>query len=231
MRSCENYTKTYLKLPRVTSKGKVIVSFYGKKFPELTLKSVLDQTVHPDQLIITSPDVPKELTDKRVVVVHTLSTDYECLTPLLSPLLREKDGDAKIIIVDSNQVYGKDFIETLVEASEISPDAVIFTKGYNAKKSLEKGEKVRDPYNNDIIDVTGGVLVKPKFFQEDVFNIEGNPKAEKFNLDVFLSSYLKRKGVSEVEIRYDENLREIKTLPHDSQHLISYYATIFPSFN
>lgn len=231
MKSCESYSKDYLKLPRVTSKSKVLVSLYAREFPEMLVKSILDQTVHPDQIIITSPAIPSFLSDNKILVVHSTPGNYESLTPLLSPLSREKDGEAKIIIVDSRQVYGKDFVETLVEASENSPDAVIFTKGYNAKKSFDKGEKVDVPYENDVIDVSGGVLIKPKFFGAEIFEIDGVSNAARKDLDVFLSSYLRKKSVSMVQIKYDENFHKIKTISDESLNLISYYAAFFPSFN
>lgn len=238
--SCEQFSKTYLKTPRAQSKGKLIVSMGTDKteFSEIkpSLNSILDQTVHADQLILSvfkdsQIEIPQYLSDSKILITHRVCDNYGDLMCLLSPLLREKDGDAKIILLNDKQLYGEDFIETLVDASEQSPNSVIFTSGYNGKKSLEKGEKVSTPYSNDVIDMSGGVLVKPKFFQEDVFSFENSPNGIDRNPDVFLSSYLHKHGVQITEISYKENFRKMKELIPGSDKAIGYYAALFPSFN
>jgi hypothetical protein len=238
--SCEQFSKTYLKTPRAQSRGKLIVSMGTDKnhFSEikLSLNSILDQTVHADQLILSvfkdsQIEIPQYLTDSKILIMHRLCDDYGDLMCLLSPLLREKDGEAKIILLTDKQIYGEDFIETLVDASEQSPNSVIFTSGYNGKKSLEKGGKVSTPYSNDVIDMSGGVLIKPKFFQEDIFSLENSPNGIHRNPDVFLSSYLHKQGVKFTEISYKENFRKMKELLPGSDKAIGYYAALFPSFN
>lgn len=238
--SCEEFSKAYLKTPRTQSKGKVIVSIGTNKtnFSDIkpTINSILDQTVHADQIILSTQKptdivVPDYLVSQRIINVHRMCENYKGLLCLLSPLIREKDADTKIILVSDNQVYGEDFIETLVEASEQAPNSVIFTRGYNAKKSLALGEKVYTPHENDVIDLTGGVLVKPKFFEEDILNLESQPENIENNPDVFLSSYLHKKKIHFVEIKYNENFGKTKKLLPDSDKLVGYHAALFPSFN
>jgi hypothetical protein len=230
----------YLKTPRTQSSGKVIVSIGTEKsdFSEIRpmINSILDQTVHVDQITLSVKKgsvlaIPEYLERERIIISHKVCEDYKGLLCILSPLLREKDADTKIILVTDNQIYGEDFIETLVDASEKSPNAVIFTRGYNAKKSITMNEKVDVPHDNDVIDITGGVLVKPKFFDEDILNLESQPENIENAPDVFLSSYLHKKNVDFVEIKYNENFRRMKEMLPGSDKTIGYYAALFPSFN
>ena len=236
-RTCEGYAKNYLKSPRAESKGKLIVSM-GTRIDNFdllkaTMNSILDQTVHPDQIILSLPKsssliIPSLFKNDKILIVHQLSTDYGNLNALLSPLLREKDGDAKIILVTDNQIYGTDLIETLVDASEKTPNSVIFTKGYNARQTTLKGYKVDVPYTNDVIDVTGGVLIKPKFFGPDVFEFDDHQSQ---NIDNFLSTYLHQKHVVFTQIKYEENFRKFTEISSDGRSTLSYYAALYPSFN
>lgn len=240
MLPCEKYAKTYLEVPRALGKSKIIISIGtdNTDFEHLkpTLNSILDQTVRPDQIILSNsigkmPNIPSFLQTNKILILHNLQADYKQLNPLLSPLSREKDAETKIIIISESQIYGTDFVETLVEESDKLPNSVVFVKGYNAKKSLEKGERVSTPYDNDVIDVSGGVLIKPKFFEEDILDIENQPKNVLENIDVFLSSYLHKKKIQMSQINYNENFKKNNKLSPDSAKLISYNAILFPSFS
>jgi hypothetical protein len=52
--TCKDVCEKYLTLPRVNCKSKVVVAIYNPKdlATNATIKSILDQTVHPDQIVM-----------------------------------------------------------------------------------------------------------------------------------------------------------------------------------
>uniref|UniRef100_A0A6C0KQD3 Glycosyltransferase 2-like domain-containing protein n=1 Tax=viral metagenome TaxID=1070528 RepID=A0A6C0KQD3_9ZZZZ len=237
--SLDHYAQEYLKTPRANTKNKIIVSMTtttgNLENIKASVNSILDQTVHSDQIIISIPEdkdivLPDYIKNNHIVLVHKLSKDYGKSASIFSPLLREKDGEALIILVDDAGIYGSDFIETLVDTSNQNPNSVIFVSGYNGKELAVNKTKVNNPESNDIISVPDGVLIKPKFFNDDIFNLEDSPQDIINTPDVLLSSYLKKHNINSVQIRYDENFRKFKYVLPNSERNISYFASLFPSF-
>lgn len=239
-KSIETYAKEYLKSPRASTKHKIIVSMTttteNLENIKTAINSILDQTVHPDQIIISIPSdrdiqLPDYIKNNNIILVHKLSKDFGKSASFLSPLLREKDGEALIILVDDEGVYGSDFIETLVDASNQNPDKVIFVSGYVAKEMSTNKIKVDKPESNDVISVPDGVLLKPKFFHDDIFTFDDTPNDIVNTPDIFLSSYLRKHNVPMIQIHYNENFRKFKYVLPNSERNVSYYAALFPSFN
>lgn len=211
-RKCTSFADAYLKLPRVDSDSKVIVSLSSNaknlKDIEPTINSLLDQTVHPDQIILnltddnTSLDVPSFLKDNKIIVVHKLSPDYHESASFLSPLLREKDANAKIIVVDDKHVYGVDLIETLADASAQNPDKAIYIKGYKASSYLKDNKSLDQGDKNDIMSISHGVLIKPKFLGEDILETSKSPVQAK---DVVLSANLAKNHVKLHKVNYKDS--------------------------
>lgn len=237
--SCEKYAKKYLELPRANQKNKIIVSLSTSNgnFDLLkpTINSILDQTVHPDQIIISTPpntdlkNMPQFLKNNKIIIVHALSKNYGESACFLSPLLREKDGDAIIICIDGKNIYGPDFVETILEESEKHPDSVIFLAGYNGKTLLNEGKKIDKKNENDILSVSDGILIKPKFFHEDIFDFSNLPLGIENTPDIFLSNYFHTHHIPMVQIVYKENFTKFKTIHHDSRKYLSFLASNFPS--
>lgn len=238
MYDCEKFSESYLKLPRVDSKNKVIVSINTREqnFNKIkkTINSILDQTVHPDQIIIsTSPDTDMKLPDviknNNIVITHKLAKDYGNLSNIISPLLREKNGDTIIILLDDTTLYGTDLLENLVEASEKNPESVIYTSGYQGKRYVDTGKKVDVNDSNDIIDCSSGVLVKPKFFDKNIIN-DIQPSMIN-DPNTFLSMNIKKNKTKIKQIEYKDNIQNKKTANPREQNNIILYASHFPSFN
>ena len=127
----ENFIEGYSKLPEAT-KGRIVVSFAAepKDFNNLKpmLNSLLDQTVKVDQIGIVVPiahvtDVPSDI--RKIANVFPAGKDYGQGTALIPILLKEKECDTIIIALENNVVYGKDFIEIMVDKSKEYPDTVL----------------------------------------------------------------------------------------------------------
>ena len=227
---CEAFAKGYLKLQKAPTTRKIVVSIAGDNFEKLkpTIKSLFDQTFRPDQIIISIPpnstmDLDPFINENKLITVHKLAKDYGKCCNIMSPLLREKDGDAIIILASQNTVYGPDFIENMVEESEKNPDCVIYVSGYNAKYFIDTGKKESD--NSDVIDVDYGVIIKPKFITENILD----DQAFIDNPNVFLSAHINKNNICMKRINYGENF--VTKHPIDNEKLaIQFYANSLNSF-
>ena len=239
--SCESYAKSYEKLPRVQSDNKVIVSIFTRKDDinsiKTSINSLLDQTVHPDQIIISIPPntenikAPDYIKKNKIINIHKLSSEYGGSSNLISPILREKDGNALIILVSDDHAYGPDFVETLVDESKKHPDSIIYVAGYNSKIFSETGKKVDNAKENDIIEVSKGVLVKPAFFDSSIIEENDNIKDTP---NLLLSVNAHKKGVKLHKVDYNENLSFNKNKDNEEsseRNIAPYYAIHLPSYN
>ena len=227
---CETFAKGYLKLEKAPTGRKIIVSISGDNFEKLkpTIMSLFDQTFRPDQIIISVPpnstmDLDPFIQENNLITVHKLAKDYGKCCNIMSPLLREKDGDAIIIIAFQNTVYGPDFIENMVEESEKNPDCTIYVSGYNAKQFIDTGKKVDQ--NSDVIEVASGVLIKPKFIHENILE----DQAYIDNPNVFLSAHINKNNICMKKINYNENFVK-KTDSVNEKLAIEFYASNLNSF-
>lgn len=235
-RSCESCAESYIKLPRVDTKHKIIVSMFTEEQNLDNIKtginSILDQTVRVDQIIINIPEtndfeMPAYIKDNNIIIVHKINPKYGKCSSFVSPLLRERNGEAIIILVGDKTVYGSDFVETLAEESEKHKDSVVYVSGYTAKGYLETGKKV-DNKNNDVVDIDSGVLIKPSMFSDDILDIEKGPINIKNYPNVYLSYYINREKINKIQADYSEIFRK----PNDNIHeklCLYYYSAYFPS--
>lgn len=228
--SCDSFAKDYIKLSKANSKSKIIISLYGTSIEKLkpTINSIFDQTVRPDQIIISVPqgtNIPLDtyITENNLITVHTLAKDYRNCCSLLSPLIREKDGDTIIILASEGTVYGSDFIESIVDKSEEHPNCVIFVSKYNAKIYSTRHKKV--DANADVIDSSKGVLIKPKFFPSNIINDNSLIK----DLDVMLSVQMHKYSVCAVQLEYSEIFSD-NAFDLNRKNNIDLHAVDFPSF-
>lgn len=230
MRSCDSFAKDYIKLSKADTKSKIIVSLYGTSIQKLkpTINSIFDQTVRPDQIIISVPEgtnihLDPYVRDNNLITIHTLSKDYKTCCNLMSPLLREKDGDTIIILANENTVYGADFIESIVEESEKHPNCVVFVSKYNAKIYSTQHKKIDN--GSDIIDTAMGVLIKPKFFPPDILD------ETKFieDLDVMLSIQMHKYNICAVQLDYSEIFSD-NSFNSTRKNNIDLHAVDLPSF-
>jgi hypothetical protein len=157
MKSTEGFISNYKDLDSAAD-VRVVISFTTtpERISKLKpmLNSIIDQTVRVDQIALNIPyksngksyEIPEEYKD--VLTIFRSEKDYGEGGKYIPTLLREGECGTKIIYLDDDQVYGKDLIETLVDASNSDPDKAIYTKGD--------------------MNPAGGVLVKPEFFNCNV---------------------------------------------------------------
>ena len=131
--SSEKFIEKYKTL-KTTPKKKVAITFpvaNVNKNVKPMINSVLDQTVRVDSIVCVIPDDVSETTLpdslKKTCFVSKCKklkdkSSENCIVPAL---LREDTADTVIFILDPDYVYGKDFIQTLVEEMETSNQPLI----------------------------------------------------------------------------------------------------------
>lgn len=154
----EHYSNNYTKLPKA-DKQRVVVAFSLENINELNrikpfLNSILDQTVRVDDIALILPQKysTKKLADKyNFLSTYFYTMDYRDSSCLITTVLREPETNTKIILVSTNMVYGKEFVQAMVESSNDNVDCIIYAQ----KNSKDKG-----------------ILVKPKFFNEKISELD-----------------------------------------------------------
>lgn len=132
-RDCKKFVEQYNNLPKA-SKKRVIISFtYSENNIKPMINSILDQTVKVDQIGIVVPNyidnktkIPEYITT--MANIFPSGKNYGKGNNLIPILLREKECDTIIIALDNNYIFGKDFIEYIIELSEKYPSTTLIDK-------------------------------------------------------------------------------------------------------
>lgn len=150
--SCQKHTENYKNLDKAND-NRVVLSLSTTpdriKKMKPTINSLLDQTVRVDQIALNIPktfkgqeyNVPEEYKD---IMNIFICNEYENCTNYIPTVLREDDNNTIILILDDNIIYGKDFIEKMIEEHK-------------------KDTKSAIVHNNSI-------LIIPEFLDVDKFN-------------------------------------------------------------
>ena len=165
--SSDNYIENYHKLPKSDSK-KVVVVIHSTPDKINTIRpminSILDQTIRVDRIFLTvSTKNNYKLSEylEKVVTLLPMGKNYGegFVNSLVPILMHEKDCNTAIVALADNIIYGKDFLETILNLSEKTPKTVIIDKG---KKSI---------------------LIKPEYYDCNILNRDN----DKYTEDWFLT--------------------------------------------
>jgi hypothetical protein len=183
---------------------------------ELTIKSLLRQTVSPaairlnvprisrrEGVAYAVPDALRELRSLRIVECD----DFGPATKLV-PTLLGAEPNQRLLVVDDDRVYQPTFVEQMAEWSVRFPDAAVAASGWDVPRDLTdrpttlvatllgrapapiKCTRVRGRRNVDIMQGLGGYLVRPRFFDRAaVADYAGAPDAAFFVDDVWISAH------------------------------------------
>lgn len=167
----------------------------------LVIKSIKEQSIKPDHIQLYVPReynkrslgvIDASLIPKDVDLIW-VEEDLGPATKVLPAVKRFKDHpDVKLIYCDDDKLFDRDFIKRLLEASDANPNACIVEFGWNLLSRLNKIYWHKRPLvykvmrlltlgylkagnagdgSIQIAEGCGGVLVKPHFFNDDVYDI------------------------------------------------------------
>jgi hypothetical protein len=216
--------RRYLKLPKVKSTRKVIISLttIPQRINKLrgTLASLLSQSHRVDEIYINIPPIslkgvkyviPKWLSKLNNVKINLCDKDYGPATKLLPSLIKE-DKKTIIIIVDDDIIYGFKMVETHVRQfyQRNCKDALTIF-GWMVDKnsnSLRKFSKFKQYLHVSKVDLLGGYssfVVTPKMFPPDIFDYEQAPKECIWVDDIWISGWLAVNNVNIYCLGYSYN--------------------------
>lgn len=154
----DEYLQNYTDIQKA-SHNRVVLCFSTSvdrlQYIDPFINSILDQSVRVDEILLIIPysditNVPEKY--KKVLSVHGYNKNYDDNANLICSVLTEPDANTKIILVEPYVIYPVDFVETMVSESDKNPDNIIY--GSESKK------------------VKYGILIKPKFFDDNISKYE-----------------------------------------------------------
>ena len=167
------YIERYKNLNKASENNKVILSFSSnvKKINKIMpmLKSILDQTVKVDQIVLNLPEnnynIPNEYND--ILNIFYCGKDYGPATKIIPTLLREDNADTIIILLKDNYIYGKDFIETMIEESNKDDSAIISNQGILIKTKYFDPNSILERKETDLTEnwILNNIRYKKKHIQ------------------------------------------------------------------
>lgn len=185
------------------------------------LKSLLHQIQPASMIYLAIPKysireekkykIPDDLKSCSRITILNTEKDWGPATKIIPTFLKEVNNrNAIIIIVDDDNIYPKEFISTLVSTSEKYPDAALGLCGRNLTESLqwpwsnksEKGHQVKGLTEVDVIMGCGGILVKPRFFNSNLYDYSQAPKEAFFVDDIWINGHLARNGIHRIIIPF-----------------------------
>lgn len=207
----------------ITAKSNIVLSF--TTIPEridkldLTLKSLLYQSVKPASINIYIPyrsfrndrpyKVPDYLNELKNIHIHRVEVDYGPATKFIHALSQFSESQ-KILVVDDDNIYPKNYIEQFERASRQFPDIILAASGWRVpadlldrpttlKSNILKtpptpvpGTRINENYPVDVIQGYSGYLLKPEYFDlGELKDYSFAPEALRYVDDVWVSAHAK----------------------------------------
>ncbi len=182
---------------------------------EATLRSLVDQTRPPDEIVLCLPNfskrqqksytVPKYLGKFPSVHVLYCGDDWGPATKFIPVIQRELTadrGDTLIMVVDDDRIYPRDALETYLHYHTKLPNAALCFRGAPMphglrwrKPKLCLASRIREPKKVAVIMGCGSYLVQPRFFDARLWDYSSAPAAAFYMDDIWISGWLDRRAV------------------------------------
>lgn len=158
----DKYIEQYKDLDPASKNKKVIISLGGndkdiKNF-KAVLNSLLDQTVRVNNIYINlyQENKENENTDindiSKIANVFNCGTDYKNSCKFIPTALREDKNDTIIILLDNDVIYGKTFIENLIDEYEKNKKCIISNHGILITADMIDYNKMNNRGSKDLND-------------------------------------------------------------------------------
>ena len=154
--NCKDYTEQFNKLEQPEDTINIVL--YTDKPNKITptINSLLDQTIKVNQIKVILPyknntNIQKDI--KNTVWIQNVKKDRAELNAIVPALLQTENDNDILIIVKDDMIYGKDFVEDMIDAHKKHTDTIIYAR-QNKPNS--------------------GILIKPNFFKNDFVNTKNS---------------------------------------------------------
>ena len=129
----DKYIRTYNQIPPIEGYAKLTASISltdGNLNPNKlkpVVKSILDQTEKVNAIVVNvfGDKIQKNPELEKVLSVFSTGKNYGSLDALIPELMREGEKQTLIACLNDKYIYGKDFLETMVDAITKNPESII----------------------------------------------------------------------------------------------------------
>ncbi len=173
-----------------------------------TLNSLLQQTMLPEKILLWLPkyyqrfktsihNLPPFLVNHPLIEVNWIEKDYGPATKLLPALQALKGTNSSIIVFDDDRLYHpKVFEQLLTYARRFPEDAVTYIGSDVVDGKRIKYTRSKTLKQVDVLHGYGSYLVKPHFFNDDIFRHPNALDCAFFQDDVWISGCLKQSNTT-----------------------------------
>ncbi len=181
-----------------------------------TLNSLILQTERPDAIVLWLPKVcrrggpyklPSNLQQTEAIKVLRSSTDWGPATKLLPSLRHFAGQPVRFLVVDDDNIYPPNFVETFLRWSEHYPKAALGYRGHLVNHPVNwstmgtlYGTHRQAPALVDIVTGTWGILIPGGLLGEEVFDYESYPPEAFYVDDIWFNGHLAKAGVERILI-------------------------------
>lgn len=205
-----------------------------------TLRSLIDQTVLPAAIYLNLPEksmkgkayeITSDLLNFPLLKINRPAIDQGPATKSL-PVLADNsiDSDTIIVVLDDDQVYPKNLLETYYTNSLKFPEHALTICGWKTPQTLRHsdkkilrgaGLKLNDPNANiskneevEIIQGASSYAIKKRFFTSEIFDFDKALPKAMFADDIWISGQLAKAKTPRILLKADFAYCRIMSLSH-----------------
>jgi hypothetical protein len=194
-----------------------------------TIRSLLKQTRPPDEIVLAIPEfsvrerrpyvVPKYISRLPRVRILRCREDWGPATKFIGAIQDELAAGREntlIMVVDDDRLYPRDALETYLYYSEQLPNAALCFRGAAMPSTLDwddakmiHAKDLREPRPVAVITGCGSYVVRPRFFDQSLWDYSGAPSVAFYIDDIWISAWLSRRGVKRFVIPASAMMRSV----------------------
>ncbi|MDQ6911663.1 MAG: glycosyltransferase family 2 protein [Verrucomicrobiota bacterium] len=194
------------------------------------LECMLGQTRPPDEIFLAIPNfsvrqqrgyvIPSFLQEMPTVRVVCVERDWGPATkfiPALQNELAAGRADTAIIVLDDDRIYPRDTVESYLHWTTELPDAALCFRGAKMPRNFDwrvsemtHGHRIRTPQRVAVVTGAGSYLIKPRFFDESLWDYSAAPEAAFYMDDIWISGCLDRRGIKKFVVPASAGQRHVK---------------------
>src|SRR5437667_5936332 len=194
-----------------------------------TIQSLLKQTRPPDEIVLAIPEfsireqrpyvVPKYISRLPRVRVLRCREDWGPATKFIGAIQDELAAGREntlIMVVDDDRIYPRDALETYLYYSEQLPNAALCFRGAAMPSTLDWDDAnmiypkdLREPPSVAAITACGSYLLRPRFFDESLWDYSAAPQVAFHIEDIWISGCLNRHGLRRYVVPASAMMRSV----------------------
>lgn len=196
---------------------------------EPTIRSLLEQSRPPDEIVLTIPRssirqkaeyvVPDYLKNiPRLRILHC-EKDWGPATkfiPIIQEELAAGRGETLIMVVDDDRIYPRDALAIFLHYHQQMPDAALCFRGALIPRNLVwfmpkifRASQIREVKRVAVITGTASYLIQPRFFDSALWDYSDAPPSAFYMDDIWISGQLERRGIDKFVVPASKMMRSV----------------------